>query len=108
MKMNANTTPIDWNARRAEQREIEWHLRCRVAQLIETLLDRWQEDPQKAGTLEALAKHVELVSKLGRLALDAEASPAQAGLSEEFLLSLMRVNDSDEQADSSRPAKEGA
>jgi hypothetical protein len=87
-----NTEPTDWNARREEHRETEWQLRNRVLRLVETILDRWESDAEKFGTLEALTKQAELVSKLGRLATAQDAGAPQAnGISEEFLTSLLRI-----------------
>jgi hypothetical protein len=87
-----STESTDWNARREEQRETEWQLRNRVLHFVEMLLNRWEADTQKFGTLEAITKQAELVSKLGRLATEQDIGTPQAnGISEEFLASLLRI-----------------
>ena len=89
-----NAQAGDWKARREEQRETEWELRDRVLRFVNTMLDRWEDDAEKFGTLEALSKQVELVSKLGRLATDQEdTTAAPSGISEEFLASLVRIQE---------------
>jgi hypothetical protein len=59
---------VDWVMRHEEQREKEWALRCRLVELAETAIERWLADPKKCGSLEGIARLLDLASKLGRLA----------------------------------------
>ena len=58
---------VEWTKRQEEQRQSEWKARCELVELANRLLDRWR-DSDKCGTLEGVARILELASKLGRLA----------------------------------------
>jgi hypothetical protein len=103
--MKTDTT--DWNARREEQRETEWHLRNRVLRLVEKTIDRWEQDEEKYGTLENVCKQIELISKMGRTATeDATDAPQTNGFPDDFLTALEKIQGSE--ALSAGGAKEAA
>ena len=52
--------------RDAAQSESEWKARCRALRLANETMDRWEANPDKFGTLEGIARLVELSSVLGR------------------------------------------
>ena len=53
--------------RNAAQEESEWQARCELLVLARQTIIRWKENPKKLGTLEGIARLLELASKLGRL-----------------------------------------
>ena len=59
---------VDWVTRQQEHREKEWTLRCKLVQLAETAIERWLANPVRCGSLEGIARLLDLASKLGRLA----------------------------------------
>ena len=58
---------VDWVTRQEEHREKEWGLRCKVVHLAETAIERWLAKPERCGSLEGIARLLDLASKLGRL-----------------------------------------
>jgi len=52
--------------RDAAQSESEWKARCRALRLANETMDRWEQNPDKYGTLEGIARLLELSSVLGR------------------------------------------
>ena len=52
--------------RDAAQSESEWKARCRALRLANETMDRWEENTDKYGTLEGIARLLELASVLGR------------------------------------------
>lgn len=64
----ARVKGIDWVKRQEEQRAEEWEARCEVLELARETIKRWKENPKKCGTLEGVARLLDLASKLGRLA----------------------------------------
>jgi len=59
---------VDWLKRQEEQREVEWALRCELVEMARQAIERWKKRPNKCGSLEGIARLLELASKLGRLA----------------------------------------
>jgi hypothetical protein len=53
--------------RKAAQEESEWQTRCELLELAREAIIRWKENERKYGTLEGIARLLELASKLGRL-----------------------------------------
>jgi hypothetical protein len=53
--------------RNAAQEESEWQTRCELLALAREKIQKWREKPEKLGTLEGIARLLELASKLGRL-----------------------------------------
>jgi hypothetical protein len=64
----ATAKGVDWAAREAEQRDLEWENRCELVELAREAIARWKKNPNKYGTLEGIARLLDLASKLGRLA----------------------------------------
>jgi len=64
----ARTRAVDWVKRREEHQEDEWRVRCELVKLAREAIKRWMENPKKCGTLEGIARLLDLASKLGRLA----------------------------------------
>ena len=64
----ARAKAVDWVTRQEEHREKEWALRCRLMQLAETAIERWLAKTERCGSLEGIARLLDLASKLGRLA----------------------------------------
>ena len=58
----------DWLARQVEQREEEWKVRNELLEAGREALRRWKDTPARCGSLEGIARILELASKLGRLA----------------------------------------
>lgn len=59
---------VDWVKRQEEHREDEWKVRCELVETAREALRRWKENPARCGSLEGIARLLELASKLGRLA----------------------------------------
>ncbi len=64
----ARARGVDWVKRQEEQRADEWQARCDLLELARETIKRWKENPRKCGTLEGVARLLDLASKLGRLA----------------------------------------
>ena len=63
----ARARGVDWVKRQEEHREKEWELRCRLVKLAETAIERWLAKAERCGSLEGIARLLDLASKLGRL-----------------------------------------
>jgi hypothetical protein len=59
---------VDWAVRQDDQRMGEWQTRCEALELARQAIQRWKDNPEKCGTLEGIARLLDLASKLGRLA----------------------------------------
>ncbi len=64
----ARVKGVDWVKRQEEQRADEWQARCEALELARQAIQRWKENPKRCGTLEGIARLLDLASKLGRLA----------------------------------------
>jgi hypothetical protein len=64
----ARVKGVDWVIRQSEQREEEWKVRCELLETAREALKRWKDRPDRCGSLEGIARLLELASKLGRLA----------------------------------------
>jgi hypothetical protein len=64
----ARVKGVDWVKRQEEQLSGEWQARCEALELAREAIQRWKENPKKCGTLEGIARLLDLASKLGRLA----------------------------------------
>jgi hypothetical protein len=60
-------TNVDWVQRQEEHREKEWVLRCKLIHVAETAIERWLAKPDRCGSLEGIARLLDLASRLGRL-----------------------------------------
>ena len=58
----------EWLTRQSEHRDEEWKVRGELLEAGREALRRWKANPQRCGSLEGIARMLELASKLGRLA----------------------------------------
>lgn len=72
---------VDWAARQQEHREDEWQTRSELIALAREAIERWKKNPARCGSLEGIARLLDLASKLGRvssgLALEPEDKPVE-------------------------------
>jgi hypothetical protein len=72
---------VDWAKRQEQHREDEWQTRGELIALAREAIDRWKKNPARCGTLEGIARLLDLASKLGRvssgLSLEPEEKPAE-------------------------------
>ena len=64
----AREKAIEWMKVFEDQRIAEWNARTRALKLAEKVIARWEKNENRVGTLEGIARLLELASKLGRLA----------------------------------------
>ena len=60
----------DWAERYAELRESEWKARTELVELAWEVVRRWRSKPERCGSLEGLARLLDLMSTLGRRACE--------------------------------------
>ena len=60
----------DWAERYAELRESEWRARRELVELAWEVVRRWRARPDRCGSLEGLARLLDLMSTLGRRACE--------------------------------------
>jgi len=75
----AREKAIEWQKVHEEQRIEEWRQRCRLVKLAELVISRWEANAHKLGTLEGIARILELASKLGRMASGMEGDGSDGG-----------------------------
>ena len=72
---------VDWAARQEQHREDEWQTRSELIALAREAIERWKKNPARCGTLEGIARLLDLASKLGRvssgLSLEPEDKPVE-------------------------------
>ncbi len=76
----AREKAIEWEKVHEDQRIAEWECRNRALKLANLAISRWEKADGRAGTLEGIARLLELASKLGRLA---SGMPVDGGAGEE-------------------------
>jgi len=59
---------VDWVQRQEEHRAEEWKARGQVLVLARIAIERWMANEARCGSLEGIARLLDLASKLGRLA----------------------------------------
>jgi hypothetical protein len=64
----AREKAVVWDKVWEDQRILEWNRRNRLVRLADRLLEEWEKHPEKRGTLEGLARIMELGVRLGRQA----------------------------------------
>ncbi len=64
----ARAKGVDWIKRQEEQRAEEWQVRCELLEMAREAIKRWKGRAERCGSLEGIARLLELASKLGRLA----------------------------------------
>ena len=60
----------DWGERYVELRESEWRARAALVDLAWEVIGRWRSNPERVGSLEGLARLLDLMSILGRRACE--------------------------------------
>ena len=61
---------VDWAKRYEELRESEWRARNELVELAWEVIGRWRKRPERCGSLEGLARLLDLMSTLGRRACE--------------------------------------
>jgi hypothetical protein len=61
---------VDWAKRYDELRESEWKARSELVDLAWEVIRRWRAKPERCGSLEGLARLLDLMSTLGRRACE--------------------------------------
>jgi hypothetical protein len=61
---------VDWAERYLELREAEWRARKELVELAWEVVRRWRSKPERCGSLEGLARLLDLMSTLGRRACE--------------------------------------
>lgn len=64
----ARAKGVDWVRRQEEHREDEWSMRGELLELARTAISRFKANEKRCGSLEGIARLLDLASKLGRLA----------------------------------------
>ena len=68
----------EWLTRQSEHREEEWKVRSELLEAGREALRRWRANAARCGSLEGIARMLELASKLGRLASGMPMAAASA------------------------------
>ena len=58
-----------------QHREDEWQTRSELIALAREAIDRWKKNPARCGTLEGIARLLDLASKLGRVSSGLSLEP---------------------------------
>jgi hypothetical protein len=74
--------------RNAAQEESEWQTRCELLALAREKIQEWRNNPKKLGTLEGIARLLELASKLGRLSCGMATDKTEKAVEETHTLSV--------------------
>lgn len=83
-----NEFALEQAKRRAAQEESEWQTRCELLALAREKIQEWRQKPHKLGTLEGIARLLELASKLGRLSCGMATDKTETEVSETRTLSI--------------------
>jgi hypothetical protein len=67
----------DWAKRQEQHREDEWQTRGELIGLAREAIERWKKSPARCGTLEGIARLLDLASKLGRVSSGLSLEPAE-------------------------------
>lgn len=73
----------DWAARQEQHREDEWQTRSELIALAREAIDRWKKNPARCGTLEGIARLLDLASKLGRVSSGLSLEPVDKPVEED-------------------------
>ena len=66
----------DWAKRQEQHREDEWQTRGELIALAREAIARWKKSEHRCGTLEGIARLLDLASKLGRVSSGLALEPA--------------------------------
>jgi hypothetical protein len=83
-----NEFALERAKRNAAQEESEWQTRCELLALAREKIQKWREKPEKLGTLEGIARLLELASKLGRLSCGMATDKTETEVQETRTLSV--------------------
>ena len=67
----------DWAKRQEQHREDEWQTRGELIALAREAIERWKKNPARCGTLEGIARLLDLASKLGRVSSGLSLEPLE-------------------------------
>lgn len=67
---------VDWAKRQQDHLEDEWQSRTELLALAREAIKRWKENEKRCGTLEGIARLLDLASKLGRVSSGLSLEPA--------------------------------
>lgn len=73
----------DWAKRQEQHREDEWQTRSELIALAREAIDRWKKNPARCGTLEGIARLLDLASKLGRVSSGLSLEPVDKPVEED-------------------------
>jgi hypothetical protein len=73
----ATQNGVDWAKRQEQHREDEWQTRGELIALAREAIDRWKKNPARCGTLEGIARLLDLASKLGRVSSGLSLEPVE-------------------------------
>jgi hypothetical protein len=73
----------DWAQRQAQHREDEWQTRSELIALAREAIERWKKNAARCGTLEGIARLLDLASKLGRVSSGLALEPVDKPQPEE-------------------------
>jgi hypothetical protein len=59
---------VDWSKVHESVKVAEWQRHKKLIALADEMIQRWEKNKNKCGTLEGIARVLELATKLGRLA----------------------------------------
>jgi hypothetical protein len=65
----------DWGKRQEQHREDEWQTRTELLVLAREAISRWKKAEHRCGTLEGIARLLDLASKLGRVSSGLSLEP---------------------------------
>lgn len=65
----------DWAKRQEQHREDEWQTRGELIALAREAIERWKKNSARCGTLEGIARLLDLASKLGRVSSGLSLEP---------------------------------
>jgi len=88
------TPPTSWEQRFLEAREEEWQAHKDCIDAARECLRRYKAGPNRAITVAEIVKLLELGSKLGRLAVGADAQDGVLSVDPEYLAGLRKQLDS--------------
>ena len=73
----ATRNGVDWAKRQEQQREEEWESRCELIALAREAIGRWKKNEARCGTLEGIARLLDLASRLGRVSSGLPLQPVE-------------------------------
>lgn len=74
---------VDWAKRQEQHREDEWQARTELLTLAREAIGRWKKAEHRCGTLEGIARLLDLASKLGRVSSGLSLEPSEKPVEED-------------------------